>query len=107
MIALASRAAPGLLALAELRVPIVLHEPTAVDGAREWLFANHRSLRTVYPLDGPGVLSSPAYYELQSILNGYEAHRLIGVAGHGLPVIPQPRAEQPVGLARVGPTPPR
>ncbi|TML65054.1 MAG: hypothetical protein E6G17_01460 [Actinobacteria bacterium] len=107
VIALASRAAPGLLALAELRVPLVLHEPTAVDGAREWLFADHRSLRTVYVLDGPGALSTPAYYELQSILNGYEAHRLIGVAGQGLPVVPQPRAEQPIGLARVGPTPPR
>jgi hypothetical protein len=53
-----------------------------------------------------GTLASPAFRRLQSDLNGYAIHLLTGVAGQGLPVISQPLAERPVGLARPGDSPP-
>jgi hypothetical protein len=53
-----------------------------------------------------GALRTESYYELQSIVNGFEAHKLIGVSGQGLPVIDQPLSERPLGLARRSNTPP-
>jgi hypothetical protein len=47
-----------------------------------------------------------ALKELQSVVNGYDTDRLIGVAGQGLPVYSQPLAERPVGAARLGTDPP-
>jgi hypothetical protein len=81
--------------------PLLLHAPGTLDGARDALFAIRGSLRRAAAGGAAGALSTDGYYELQSIVNGFEAHKLIGVAGQGLPVIPQPDAERPLGRARI------
>jgi hypothetical protein len=101
-LALASAASRGAaMAMAGLGGPLLLHTPGSLGGAREWLLA-HRGphFRVAYASGSDAAFPPGAYYELQSILNEFETHLLIGVAGQGLPVIPQPPAEQPVGLAR-------
>ena len=105
-VALAPHSSPVTLALAGLGAPIVLHEPHSLDGARPWLHAHQRGAQRAVLAGSSGALPPEAYKELQSILNGFDAHKLIGVAGQGLPVIPQPGPEQPLGRARNGPAPP-
>ena len=80
--------------------PILLHEPGSLEGVRDTLFAHRERLRSIALAGAAGALSTDAYYELQSIVNGFDAHKLIGVAGQGLPVIDQPLEERPLGLAR-------
>jgi hypothetical protein len=102
---LAPRTLPGLVALAGLGAPVVLHSPGTLDGARDWLFrrqARYGRATRVELLGSSGALGTGAYKELQSILNGFEAHRLVGGGGQGLPVIPQPPSERPIGRARRG-----
>jgi hypothetical protein len=86
--------------------PLLLHAPGTLDGARDALFAIRGSLRRAAAGGAAGALSSDGYYELQSIVNGFEAHKLIGVAGQGLPVIEQPQSERPLGGARIASVPP-
>jgi hypothetical protein len=87
-------AAPGL-ALAG--APVVLHAPGTLDGARDWLFDRREGI-TALRIAGEEPVGLRR--ELQSILNEYEIHLLRGSAGQGLPVIPQPVAERPIGMAR-------
>lgn len=87
--------------LAGVGGPVLFHVPGTLDGARDSLFAIRDSVRRVVAGGASGALSTGGYYELQSIVNGFEAHKLIGVAGQGLPVIPQPESERPLGRARV------
>lgn len=101
-----STAAAASAGLAAVGGPVLLHAPGILDGARDALFAIRDSLRRAVAGGGTGALDARGYYELQSIVNGFEAHKLIGVAGQGLPVIPQPDAERPLGRARVASTPP-
>jgi len=89
-------------ALLSVGGPIMVHLPGGLDGVRDALFLSRDRLRGVAcaGADGSGALTTASYYELQSIVNGFETHNLIGVAGQGLPVIDQPLAERPLGLAR-------
>jgi hypothetical protein len=81
--------------------PILVHPLGSLDGGvRDALFSFRDRFRTVALAGATGALTTSSYYELQSIVNGFEAHKLIGVAGQGLPVIDQPQAERPLGLAR-------
>jgi hypothetical protein len=88
-------ASPGL---------VVLHaRSNGLDGAREWMFANRAGFRQAYAVGVSGALNNDGYYETQSVVNGFEAHLLIGVSGQGLPVISQPGDERPLGRARTSP----
>lgn len=88
-------ASPGL---------VLLHSrPGALDGPRDWMFANREGFRQTYVVGASGGLNNDGYYEAQSIVNGFEAHLLIGVSGQGLPVISQPDNERPLGRARLSP----
>lgn len=105
-VVLTARSTASLPGLAAAGAPIILHLPGSLDGARDWLFGRQqvwgRADRCY--LVGPGAyggLDNEGYRETQSILNGYEIHKLIGVSGQGLPVIPQPVDERPIGRARV------
>jgi hypothetical protein len=102
-IVLAPRGSPGLAGAVGLSAPIVLHEPGNLNGAREWLYEREQRGRAerCFLVGASGQLGSAGILELQSILNGYEANKLIGVSGQGLPVIPQPVEERPIGKARI------
>ncbi|MEA3075465.1 MAG: hypothetical protein QOF60_373 [Actinomycetota bacterium] len=80
--------------------PILVHPAGTLDGVRDALFSYRDRFRSVALAGATGALSMASYYELQSIVNGFEAHKQIGVSGQGLPVIDQPQAERPLGLAR-------
>lgn len=103
---LAPVGSPVLLALAGLGIPILLHEPHVLDGAREWLWSYGRSLSRVWIAGEAGALGEDAYRELQSLVNGFETDKLIGVGGQGLPIYWQPVPERAVGAARLGTDPP-
>jgi hypothetical protein len=81
---------------------LLYHPPGGVDGDTiEWVRA--RQVRFVRGISagGSGRLGDPSVYQLQSALNHYDTHRLIGVSGQGLPVISQPLAEREIGRARI------
>ncbi|HUH06913.1 MAG TPA: hypothetical protein VML96_03800 [Egibacteraceae bacterium] len=87
-------------AMAALPAPLLYHAPGSMDGAFDWLLRNRDGLTAAYQGGGPDAFDTQAYYELQSVINEYEVHLLRGVAGQGLPVIPQPHSERPIGRAR-------
>ena len=99
-LALVPAGGPGLHAALSFGAPILVHPPGTVDGVRDALFASRDRLRSIALIGATNALSTAAYYELQSIVNGFDAHKLIGVSGQGLPVIEQPVEERPIGLAR-------
>jgi hypothetical protein len=105
-LAMAADGGPAPYPLVSAGGPILLHAPGTVDGIRDVLFIARDRLRTVAVAGATGALTTDSYYELQSIVNGFEAHKLIGVSGQGLPVIDQPLDERPLGLARRSNTPP-
>lgn len=88
------------VALAALRGPLLGCVPGSLDGARDWLFAHRPGIQAALVAGTEAQFGDGPYYELQSILNEYETHLLRGRGGEGLPVIPQPRDERPVGKAR-------
>jgi hypothetical protein len=92
----------GAAGLVGIGGPVLLHSAGSLDGVRDALFAIRTALRRVAVAGAAGGLGDEAVLELQSIINGFEAHKLIGVAGQGLPVISQPLDERPLGRARVG-----
>ncbi len=49
----------------------------------------------------PAAASAGQVYELQSALNHFDTHRLMGVPGEGLPVIHQPDSEKAMGQAKI------
>ena len=83
--------------------PVVLHADTTVrDDLREWIISRRSRFGAADVVrSGNGALSDQGVYELQSALNGFDAHLLIGVDGMGLPVIAQPLDERPYGRVRV------
>lgn len=89
--------APAAAALGLAGAPVLRHEPDSLEGVFDWLFA-HRDRIAVARTAGPQ--PDPVRYALQSVLNEFEAHLLRGEAGEGLPVIPQPVDERPIGRAR-------
>jgi hypothetical protein len=99
-LALVADGGPGPLGLLPAGGPILMHVPGSLEGVRDALFAGRDRVRSVALGGATGALETEAYYELQSIVNGFEAHKLIGVSGQGLPVIDQPVSERPLGLAR-------
>ncbi len=46
-------------------------------------------------------MSDAGIWETQSAVNHFDTHQLRGVAGQGLPVFSQPRAEREIGKARI------
>ena len=95
---------PDIIGLLNLRTPLVLHPLNALGPAAKW-FETH-SLRYgllsgVYFTTGPGELTTAEYWTMQGMVNGFRVDQLQGVSGEGLPVIRQPWAERPIGLARV------
>ena len=107
-IVVAPRTTPALLALATLGEPIILTEPNTLAGGREWIReqAARLKLGRVYLGGSHVTMNDSGYYELQSIVNGYAADKLIGSAGQGLPVWEQPLPERELGRARLGTDPP-
>ena len=105
-LALVADGGPGPLGMLPAGGPILMHGPGSLEGVRDVLFAHRDRVRTVALGGATGALTTDSYYELQSIVNGFEAHKLIGVSGQGLPVIDQPLSERPLGLARRSNTPP-
>ncbi|HVM09539.1 MAG TPA: hypothetical protein VM345_13815 [Acidimicrobiales bacterium] len=99
-LALVPAGSPALHGALSFGGPILVHGSGVLEGVRDALFQSRDRFRSAALIGGANALSTQAYYELQSIVNGFEAHKLIGVAGQGLPVIDQPLAERPVGLAR-------
>ncbi len=69
---------------------------------RDWLIATRAEFSAV---DIVG-LPIPMVKEIQSAVNGYDFHQLVGLSGQGLPVYPQPDDERVLGKVRVaGPLP--
>ena len=103
-VAIAPDGTPDVVGLLNLRTPLVLHPPNALGAVAKW-FESH-SLRYgllagVYHTTGPGQLTTDQFWVLQGMVNGFRVDQLQGVSGQGLPVIRQPWAERPIGLARI------
>ncbi len=83
--------------------PVVLHPPGVLGPVEEWI-QNHAlqfgDLTEVFYIKGPGELLTDQYWSLQGAVNGFRTDQLMGVSGQGLPVIRQPFAERPIGLAK-------
>jgi hypothetical protein len=105
-VAMVADGGPSPAGLVTTGGPILVHEPGSVGGVRDVLFTARDRIRSIVLGGATGALTTDGYYELQSIVNGFEAHKLIGVSGQGLPVIDQPVSERPLGLARRSNTPP-
>ena len=83
--------------------PVVLHADGQVTpDLREWLISRRARFSTAEAVcSGTGAFDDHGIYALQSALNGFDAHLLIGVDGMGLPVIAQPLDERSFGRVRV------
>lgn len=88
------------LGLAALGAPMVTYRPGTLEGAWNWLHANRAGVQRAFVAGLADEFGDRPYYDLQSLLNEFEAHLLIGQSGQGLPVITQPRDERPIGKAR-------
>lgn len=95
---------PDVLGLLNLRTPMVLHPLNALGPVAKW-FETHSlrygMLSGVYFTTGPGELTTPEYWTMQGMVNGFRVDQLQGESGDGLPVFRQPWAERPIGLARI------
>lgn len=87
-------------ALAALGAPMLTYRRGTLEGAWNWLHAHRAGVQRAFVAGLPEEFDDKPYYDLQSLLNEFEAHLLIGQAGQGLPVISQPHAERPIGKAR-------
>jgi hypothetical protein len=102
-IAIAPVGGSDVVGLTNLGVPLVLHPLDRLGPLEGWLqdhSVRHGELTEIYFVQGPGQLSTEEYWRLQGAANGFRVDQLTGVAGEGLPVIRQPHAERPIGLAR-------
>ncbi|HWH31139.1 MAG TPA: hypothetical protein VNU01_00555, partial [Egibacteraceae bacterium] len=90
-------AAAGLAGLAG---PMLTYRAGSLDGAWQWLHAHRAGVQRAFVAGTVEEFGDRPYYDLQSLLNEFEAHLLRGQAGEGLPVISQPRSERPIGKAR-------
>lgn len=101
-IALVPNGSPIALALASLGAPLLVHEPGSFGGpVRDWVIGNREGLTSAWLGGHTGAMASPAIWQLQSALNGFDVQLLRGTGGQGLPVIDQPISERPIGRARV------
>jgi hypothetical protein len=88
-------------AMATVPGTLLLHTPGSLDSATfEWLLARRLQIDRAFVGGERSWFPAAAEYDLQAVLNEYETHLLIGRGGDGLPVIPQPREERPIGKAR-------
>lgn len=102
-LAIAPAGSSDVIGLANLGVPIVAHPPDRLGHLEQWLqdySLQWGELGQVFHVDGPGELTTSEFWKLQAAVNGYRVDQLKGVAGEGLPVIRQPMAERPIGMAR-------
>ncbi|MGI8793666.1 MAG: hypothetical protein ACR2H3_10895 [Acidimicrobiales bacterium] len=90
----------GAVAGLSMGGPVVIHEPGGIGSVHDALLVTRGGFRTIALAGATGALSTDAYYRLQSVVNEFDAHLLIGVPGQGLPVISQPQSERPIGRAR-------
>jgi hypothetical protein len=79
---------------------LLLHEPGSLSGAHGWFIARRLQVSRAFAAGTRATYTDQAHYDLQSALNDFQTHQLVGQAGDGLPVIPQPRDERPIGQAR-------
>ena len=102
-LAIAPAGSSDAIGLVNLGVPLVLHPLDRLGRLESWL-QDHSlrwgALTRIYLTEGPGQLTTAEYWKLQAAVNGYRVDQLQGVAGQGLPVIRQPLAERPLGMAR-------
>jgi hypothetical protein len=88
-------------AMATVPGTLVLHAPGAMDRATfDWLLARRLQIDRAFVGGQRSGFPAAAEYDLQAVLNEYETHLLVGRGGDGLPVIPQPHSERPIGQAR-------
>jgi hypothetical protein len=89
--------AAGLAGTGGILLPRAAHR---LDGeAEQWLLARpDRTARAYWVADD---IDGASTLRLQSALNHFDAYRLQGVSGQGLPVISQPFPERELGQARV------
>jgi len=110
-VVVAPEGARAVTELAGMGAPVLLYRAGSLAEVRDWLIERARAhgLPSHAVLaEGPsGSVGTPGLYELQSLVNGFAVHNLVGVGGQGLPVIEQPPEERPLGFARVGPAPGR
>lgn len=100
-LALTTAGSPVAMALASLGGPLLFHDPGALGHPRDYIIGNRSGLTSAWLAGRAGTMPSPAIWQLQSALNGFDVQNLRGVGGQGLPVIPQPVSERPIGRARV------
>ena len=106
-LAAAPEGVPGAVGLAGVGGVLLLHPGGVLDPENaQWVRDHQAELSRGWCAGGNGTLADRGYYELQSALNHYDAHLLIGVSGQGLPVISQPLAEREIGRARLAGSPP-
>lgn len=86
--------------LAGLAAPMLTYRPGTLEGAWDWLHAHRSGVQRAFVSGTVEAFGDQPYYDLQSLLNEFEAHLLRGQGGEGLPVISQPRSERPIGMAR-------
>ena len=102
-IAIAPAGSSDVIGLVNLGVPIVLHPVDALGPLESWIqdhSVRYGELTEIYHVDGPGRLRTEEYWKLQAAANGFRVDQLMGQPGQGLPVIRQPLAERPIGMAR-------
>lgn len=101
-IALVPVGSPVAFAMASLGAPLLVHDHGTFAGpTRDWVIGNREGLTSAWLGGRTGSMGSPAIWQLQSALNGFDVQLLRGTGGQGLPVTEQPLSERPLGLARV------
>jgi hypothetical protein len=83
---------------------LLYHPDGALGSAFGWIADHQLALRGAVVGGTLGSLGDAGIYDLQSALNRFDAHKLIGVSGQGLPVISQPQEERDIGRARAAGT---
>ncbi|MGI9594535.1 MAG: hypothetical protein ACR2QK_00160 [Acidimicrobiales bacterium] len=102
-IAIVPAGSSDAIGLVNLSVPVVLHPADRLGPLEAWIqdhSVRYGELSEIYYMRGPGGLTTDEYWRLQAAANGFRVDQLQGVAGQGLPVIRQPMAERPIGMAR-------
>lgn len=102
-IAIAPAGSSDVVGLVNLGVPLVLHPLDRLGPLESWIqehSLHYGELSEIYYVQGPGQLVTEEYWKLQGTANGFRVDQLQGVPGEGLPVIRQPMAERPIGMAR-------
>lgn len=95
---LAAATGPGL---------VLWHPDGRLGGAFDVIAQHREGMGRAALVGSVGSFGDDGTYLLQSALHGFDVQHLQGQAGQGLPVIPQPESERPIGQARVAGAPPQ